>query len=194
MAANPNFPKDLNIEPLNASKFASVQDDNFDAQAQQDAIQEYGIAGRVWEAAYPMILYINPPESWSFDPPSLLNDNPGSKHNWDRPPYSVLELGSGTGVVAACLAAVLRDGDLLIATDLPEVCPLLEKNLSKRTDAKARVAVRPLAWGTAQHVQEIRQEFNPLGLTHIICLLPGTPRASSAESYSSYVSRKLRFD
>ena len=74
-----------------------------------------------------MMLYIDPPEPWSFDPPSLLNSQSkffnvdGNRLDSSRPPYSVLELGSGTGIVASCLAAVLRDGDLLIATDLPQV-------------------------------------------------------------------------
>lgn len=48
--SDPNFPKGLNIKPLDALKFGSRTsfEDGFDLQAQQDAIQSYGIAGRVW--------------------------------------------------------------------------------------------------------------------------------------------------
>lgn len=61
-----------------------------------------------------MIMYLNPPPSWLFDPPMLLKGR-GAR------PYSILELGSGTGIAAACMAEMLKDGDQLIVTDLPEV-------------------------------------------------------------------------
>lgn len=52
MSRDPNFPADLDIKPLNASenKYGTVTafDQDFDLQAQKDAIQHYGIAGRVW--------------------------------------------------------------------------------------------------------------------------------------------------
>ncbi|KAF6757159.1 putative methyltransferase-domain-containing protein [Ephemerocybe angulata] len=166
--SDPNFPKDLNIKPLNAanSKYGTPTafDDDFDLQAQQDAIHAYGIAGRVWEASYPMITYLNPPPSWLFDPPMLLKEK-------DRKPYSILELGSGTGIAASCMAEILREKDLLIVTDLPEarVCPLLEKNLSRHKSQPCCLAVRPLAWGSAEHAQKIKNEFRSLSLTHIVC-------------------------
>lgn len=62
-----------------------------------------------------MSLYVNPSPNHDFDPPFL--DLPS--------PRTVIELGSGTGMVAAAIASVLdRREDLVIATDLPEVCPI----------------------------------------------------------------------
>ena len=43
---DPNFPADLNIEPLANS--ASDADTRFDSTAQEGAIRTYGIAGRIW--------------------------------------------------------------------------------------------------------------------------------------------------
>lgn len=125
-----------------------------------------------------MIMYLNPPPHWLFDPPLLLK---GKGHR----PYSILELGSGMGISASCMAEILKDGDKLIVTDLPEVrthslyyftpltayqvCPLLEKNLTRHFDKSFSLAVRPLAWGNSEHAKKIREEFRPLELTHIVC-------------------------
>ncbi|KAI0300809.1 hypothetical protein BC826DRAFT_621383 [Russula brevipes] len=38
------------------------------AEAQDRAIAKYGIAGRVWEAAYAMMLYVRNPDAYEFDP------------------------------------------------------------------------------------------------------------------------------
>lgn len=103
-----------------------------------------------------------------------------------RRPLTILELGSGTGIVAAKIAEILRvdkpGGDLIIATDLPEVCPLLTENLRlfphclENQTASDRVLVRPLTWGNAEHaiavVSEIASmsiENSPRYLTHIVC-------------------------
>jgi len=42
---DPNFPNGLDIKPLHVG---SEFDNDFDYDAQQEAIQTYGIAGRVW--------------------------------------------------------------------------------------------------------------------------------------------------
>ena len=79
---------------------------------------------------------------------------------------TALELGSGTGFIAARVAEWLRpDLDLLVATDLPDVCPLLETNLRH----SPTVRVRPLAWGNAAHAQAISEE---LGLLNVNQALP----------------------
>jgi len=124
-----------------------------------------------------MILYLNPPDFMYLDPPPRLKER-------GREPFAILELGSGTGIAASCMANLLQKGDLLIVTDLPEVrntsscertakawqvCPLLEKNLSKHSGTPAQLAVRPLTWGNLEHTQAIAKEFQPLSLTHIVC-------------------------
>ncbi|TFK27771.1 hypothetical protein FA15DRAFT_635042 [Coprinopsis marcescibilis] len=152
---NPNFPENLDIKPTR-----NDQELRFGLEAQQDAIRIYGIAGRVWEAAYAMTTYLNPTSSWSFDPPPFFKDKPR--------PFAILELGSGIGVVAAHVARILDRDDLFIATDLPEVCPLLEQTLSSDS---SQIVVRPLAWGNAHHAHELLNTVlsDRPQLTHIIC-------------------------
>jgi hypothetical protein len=84
---------------------------------------------------------------------------------------TAIELGSGTGIVAAELSSYLRKDDVLIATDLPSVCPLLEENLKA---AGPSVLTRPLAWGTFEHAQAIHKELSSESsssrpFTHILC-------------------------
>ncbi|THH32254.1 hypothetical protein EUX98_g1931 [Antrodiella citrinella] len=172
MGLNPNFPADLDIRPLThhddfkSDVLPSDFDRKFDASAQEEAIRAYGIAGRVWEAAYAMKTFLNPPSGFMFDPAFGDRTCPG--------PLRILELGSGTGIVAAQLSEQLTGMDgLVIVTDLPEVCPLLEKNLqshtARRGDPHPSVMVRPLAWGNRDHALSIHGELSGHSLTHIIC-------------------------
>lgn len=64
------------------------------------------------ETAYATSLYVNPPPTHEFEP-----------HFLNLPsPRTVIELGSGSGVIAAAIGNVLDPHeDLMIATDLPEV-------------------------------------------------------------------------
>ncbi|KAJ3553541.1 hypothetical protein NP233_g12619 [Leucocoprinus birnbaumii] len=160
MSSNTNFPKNLNIAPSFHSSFELT--DAFAEDAQRQTIHDYGIAGRVWEAAYAMLLYIQPPPKLTFNTQFLEINSP----------RTIVELGSGTGVVAAAIARVTdRHEDLVIATDLPEVCPLLEKNLSASMNSS--VLVRPLAWGNKQAARKLASELfsgpHARTPTHIIC-------------------------
>ncbi|XP_006459275.1 hypothetical protein AGABI2DRAFT_201345 [Agaricus bisporus var. bisporus H97] len=154
----PNFPQNLSIAP---SAHPSVKlSPHFSHNAQCEAITQYGIAGRVWESAYLTSLYVDPLPNLEFDLPF-----PGVSS-----PLTIIELGSGTGIVAAAIAQVLdAQRDLVVATDLPDVCPLLEKNLS----AVPATLVRPLTWGNNEHLRRISSELSsmsdPRKLTHIIC-------------------------
>lgn len=124
-----------------------------------------------------MLFYVQSPLEFTFDPPFLATTSP----------RTILELGSGTGVVAAAVARVVdQREDLVIATDLPEVCiyllrtpaycsnglqvcPLLDKNLR----ISPNTLVRPLAWGDENTERELASELfsglNPRTLTYIIC-------------------------
>lgn len=178
-----NFPEELAIRPLlppdtySTCDFRDKHQLAFGAEAQREGIETYGIAGRVWEAAYLLTSYIDHPSTWEFDPPLIDKQLSGHKRVF-------LELGSGTGIVAAKIAqtAALSGRDLVIATDLPEVCPLLEKNLfvtPKGDSANTQVTlVRPLSWGSYDHTINIARELklvdDPSGhehgcVTHIIC-------------------------
>lgn len=67
-----------------------------------------------------MITYIHPPSHLHFD---------AKIFDWsldaERSEYAILELGSGSGLVASTIASKLdRRRDHLVATDLPEVWDL----------------------------------------------------------------------
>ncbi|KAL4071570.1 hypothetical protein V8B97DRAFT_402622 [Scleroderma yunnanense] len=122
-----------------------------------------------------MCEYIDYPGSplLEFDPPFFECEEADSE------PPVLIELGSGTGIVAARIAgsAYFPEGGIVVATDLLDVCPLLEHNLgsifSLPTDSeRSRVLVRPLAWGNMGHATAIAQELgipHTRTLTHIIC-------------------------
>ncbi|KAF9563249.1 hypothetical protein CPC08DRAFT_706179 [Agrocybe pediades] len=180
---DPNFPENLRIHPSDRKLHASQHLDptdfnetNFGFEAQELAIRRYGIAGRVWEAAYMMILYVQPPPHLEFDPPIIVASKRSEK-------VSMLELGSGTGFVASYLSRLLVPGrDSLIVTDLPEVCPLLTENLSMtKIGAESGsldptgVYIRPLSWGVEADAAALASEFieerksDVFPLTHIVC-------------------------
>ncbi|EKM58519.1 uncharacterized protein PHACADRAFT_182832 [Phanerochaete carnosa HHB-10118-sp] len=177
MASNTNFPVNLNIKPSHNSHDRHVLN-AFDSSAQEAAIREYGIAGRVWEAAFFLNTYIEGLLDITFDPPF------STPHDEEKL-LSILELGSGTGIVSAKCAKQLSNRQCtVIATDLPEVCPLLAKNLCKYSEPEhasgPRLLVRPLAWGNYEQAEAILHELKntsdqipansgPNALTHIIC-------------------------
>ena len=115
-------------------------------------------------------------------------------------PLAILELGSGTGIIIAKLAKLINDqlvsnfsppslhpvklinspslgaDDILIATDLDNVCPLLEENLScavknfwRINQPSPRILVRPLEWGVREKALKIFKELGSRDLTHIVC-------------------------
>ncbi|KAI0077075.1 hypothetical protein K474DRAFT_1684499 [Panus rudis PR-1116 ss-1] len=171
--ANPNFPPNLAIS---ASTRGQTSLKAFDVEAQNEAIRTYGIAGRVWEAAYTMQKYLLNVPQLEFDPLFL----PPEDQERD---LKILELGSGTGIIVALLAQVLAGRqDIVIASDLPEVCSLLEKNLaeylanqSHSRPLQPRVEVCPLAWGNSDHVEQLLERLRAFSkdvayfITHIIC-------------------------
>ncbi|KAJ7773468.1 putative methyltransferase-domain-containing protein [Mycena metata] len=167
--SNPNFPQNLDIRPSVPSGVGSGSD-IFDFMHQEEAIRIFGIAGKVWKAAYALNTYIKPPTDYLFDPPFLPD---AARDN----ATVIIELGSGSGIVAATLAPTLHAGDIMFVTDLPEVCPLLERNLQPHLDRNGGpILVRPLAWGDLQHALNIGEELknlpatrDTLHVTHILC-------------------------
>jgi Lysine methyltransferase len=102
-----------------------------------------------------------------FDPPFAIPFNR---------PLTILELGSGTGIVGSRIAAKFTEPgkDLLIVTDLPDVCPLLTANLGHQLQRDG-IFVRPLTWGNLEHAVRIASELlsvdgrDPRRLTHVVC-------------------------
>ncbi|KAL1755241.1 putative methyltransferase-domain-containing protein [Schizophyllum commune] len=183
----PNFPDGLRITPSCKPSLPghSREDDAFGWSAQAEAIERYGIAGRVWEASYIMEEYLDPKAI--LDPPGIfaaenstqtaengMHGDAAEDGSGSGAPKVILELGSGTGLLSARMAELASLKNLIIATDLPEVCPLIEKNIGATIKRSAcSVAVRPLAWGDAAHVEALRTEYfsspNHKALTHIVC-------------------------
>ena len=128
------------------------------------------------EAAYLLTLYFNASPSHAFDPPF---DPHGASQ------LTVVELGSGTGIVGLKLAERLArtrtdSSNLVVLTDLPEVCPLLQENLQQHAALTERdVWVRALPWGSRAHADTLAEELGlradppsdarPRYPTHIVC-------------------------
>ncbi|KAJ6623968.1 putative methyltransferase-domain-containing protein [Mycena sp. CBHHK59/15] len=172
--ASPNFPQNLDIQP-SVPLGDAPESKKFDFSHQQASIRAFGIAGKVWKAAHALNVYIRPPSGHVFDPPFL--SQPSSCKQ-----VRMIELGSGSGIVGATMAAVLHPSrDIMVVTDLPEVCPLLEDNLKEHLHVPGNtdsgpILVRPLSWGNSQHALRIAEELSALTLTqdapyltHIIC-------------------------
>ncbi|KAI9439830.1 putative methyltransferase-domain-containing protein [Lactarius indigo] len=155
-----NFPPGLSISHSYPSASQSSPHtqaegpaDFLSAGAQDTAIAKYGIAGRVWEAAYAMMLYVRDLGAYEFDPRFEFG-----------PESVVVELGAGTGAAGLAFAAVYPHARVVL-TDLPEVCPLLQANARGYTG----VEVRPLSWGSATHAQALQAELDPAPISCVIC-------------------------
>ncbi|KAF9477991.1 hypothetical protein BDN70DRAFT_74852 [Pholiota conissans] len=185
---NPNFPHNLDIHPsaIPISAQSRLQKDAphfeaaFGSAAQEVAILQYVIAGRVWEASYAMTLYIDPPPNLDFDPPLFNASESESSRS-----IAIVKLGSGSGLVASTLSTLLNPSrDYLVATNLPKVCKLLEANLMAVSLLSSNPSVRgpgvtisPVSLGNHDDALALASAFrdestNRLtfgSLTHTIC-------------------------
>jgi len=133
---DPNFPPSLNISPLAP---IGVQ---YESTNQKEAIEKYGIAGRVWEATRPLVQYFTPTSQATYDPPCPIFDVPS--------PRKIVELGSGQGLASLHLANHLEKADRLVLTDLENVIPLCQLSIDNwegTRDDVPEVHARALGWG-----------------------------------------------
>ncbi|KAG8743277.1 hypothetical protein FRC10_012240 [Ceratobasidium sp. 414] len=182
---DPNFPPNLAIQPSASSSRTSGDSLVFN---QESCIKKYGIAGRVWEAAYTLAAYTMPPSinqqkdagesgAHEFDPQCSFYEN-------EARPITVVEVGSGTGYfgihVARQLDAFYRRRNAhsananVILTDLENVVPLLEQGVQKHAGALGtgvRLGVRALEWGNSEHAIALAEELRGSGafVTHVLC-------------------------
>ncbi|KAN0063377.1 hypothetical protein ACQY0O_004543 [Thecaphora frezii] len=135
--ADPNFPQGLRIQPSSSrrrlirperaaaapARAATEEASRWDQDTQQD-IEQYGIAGRIWEAAYLIVAYLKPAytSSLQFDPPCSAFQAPETSSASSSAPSSssgapsqsshgrivALELGSGVGFGGLHFAQQLR--------------------------------------------------------------------------------------
>ncbi|KEP49263.1 putative methyltransferase [Rhizoctonia solani 123E] len=185
---DPNFPINLAIQP---SHPATVQSPSatlhFD---QKSGIKTYGIAGRVWEAAYVLAAYTTPPTEGKIDSASNSNDDgiefdPRCSLFRADTNLTVVEIGSGTGYAGMHLAqqiSLFRSrgahpgppaSDAVILTDLSNVIPLLDKGLHEHLESfgQVKVQAQALAWGDADHVAALARRLSDSGssITHVLC-------------------------
>ncbi|KAL7414523.1 putative methyltransferase-domain-containing protein [Mrakia frigida] len=185
-----NFPLGLNIAPSAPTNSKNPVEDSWQSQA----IAEFGIAGRIWEASYLLEQYLQPPGSSSFvfDPPCSIFPPPNPPTSsitspWPSisspfassslstfPPQTIIELGAGTGFTSLNLASLLRPEDIIVLTDLDEVVPLMEERTACRSSDSldgqgGQVLVRGLAWGEGREDQLSLPEGREGKITHLIC-------------------------
>jgi len=141
-----------------------------------------------------LIIYLNSPPNVEFDPPCSL---------FDSRTGAVIELGAGTGFLGLAMARLFSskicDGSskTIILTDLPDVCPLLDRNYIQKMPnglPNVKLFIEPLPWGIIHFVNNLADKISnnsikstPL-LSHIICsdLVTGVFSHSLAELFNSY--------
>lgn len=209
-SGDPNFPQGLRIHPSSSQRGPLTVDGNGHQEPDTDRssvdvtqagsweqdtaedIECFGIAGRIWEAAYLLACYLRPVDQLAseleFDPPCSLF------HRSNAEPLTIVELGSGAGYGSLRLAGqILRHSQdvqakllqaRLVLTDLENVVPLMKRNVARAGHEQATdlldVRVRRLAWGNKDHAAELVSELaatravesekvgkNPL--SHILC-------------------------
>ncbi|KAL9940275.1 hypothetical protein V8E36_000980 [Tilletia maclaganii] len=182
--SDPNFPATgLQIKPSNAQIEGG---DEWDVVDSVEDIQSFGIAGRVWEAAYAARTYftaMSEPSNVEVDPVSSL-----FSVRQDSRQINILELGAGAGYgglhLAKCLASHRRrqcfseatPRPRVLLTDLPNVQPLLQRNIAKAQDADTELVQQvqaeawPCAWGDRSQADDILNNLQREGtsLTHIL--------------------------
>ena len=133
---NANAIKEADKE--NSSQQPQPEESTMRVKIEQD--RAYGKGGLVWDAGFILAEHvIHEQEEWK---PLVQRD----KINSDNKPIEIVELGAGTGVTGLMVAAAMQEEVHVSLTDLPELMPLLKKNLEHNPTAKA--SAFPLAWGT----------------------------------------------
>ncbi|XP_075546365.1 protein N-lysine methyltransferase METTL21D-like [Dermacentor variabilis] len=115
---------------MNVSTFVrTVHLDSTDVELAIHQWTEGDVGCVVWDGALVLGKYI---------------DHKNCLGEWDAK-KSVLELGSGTGIVGIVTGSFGND---VLLTDLPQFVPLLEKNLEENRDClRGKASVRTLEWG-----------------------------------------------
>ncbi|CUA68613.1 hypothetical protein RSOLAG22IIIB_07988 [Rhizoctonia solani] len=184
---DPNFPADLAIQPSHPGGTQNSRAKlHFD---QRSGIETYGIAGRIWEAAYALATYAILPTQG--DKPDSSNDGDDFDFDFDPPcslfradtNLTVVEVGSGTGYAGMHLAQQISlfrhrgvrpdASDAVILTDLSNVVPLLNKGLEEHAESCGSVDVQAqaLAWGDVDHAAALARRLGESGrsITHVLC-------------------------
>ncbi|CAG8539499.1 2764_t:CDS:2 [Paraglomus occultum] len=162
-----NHPSNLNVEPSQGPSesqklFRRRSGDKIELRSLQD-VKTFGLAGKVWDSTYALDLYLClPPDHFAFDPPCPIPSylfHHDARTQYHSSHYTILELGSGTGYLGITLASRLVPPFTLILTDLPDVLPLLNRNVSNNSRANTdHIIVAPLEWGNSAHSECINSK------------------------------------
>ncbi|KAK0550494.1 hypothetical protein OC845_002644 [Tilletia horrida] len=173
---DPNFPDTgLQIKPSNDNS-----NGEWDVKDSQEDIETFGIAGRVWEAAYAARRFFSeasrPDGALEVEPTSSLFETSTTPQS-----INIVELGAGAGYgglhLSKCLHEFLRRSrpeelqggsrprPRIILTDLPNVMPLMERNIAQAVAADDQLSnamdiqAKPCAWGDEPHATAILQDI-----------------------------------
>ncbi|KAJ3305748.1 hypothetical protein HDV03_001156 [Kappamyces sp. JEL0829] len=80
----------------------------------------------------------------------------------EKPDLTILELGSGTGLLGLMLHSLFPQARICL-TDQESVLPLLATNVNNRD----RIQVKELQWGTKEHIDDIAKDF-PTGFDLVV--------------------------
>lgn len=180
-----NFPSDLKLEPTSIHKTSVVENHSIDpAQAHEltlknntfdevidfkQDVERYGIAAKTWDASHHLLNYLlkplNQPQDLNFDPPSPLFEIPTSSSSLLH--LMIIDLGSGTGHLPITLASHLslhhsHHSTIITATDLPEVLPLINRNLTQsklKSDSHCQLRAQSLVWGDVHQAERLLQSL-----------------------------------
>ncbi|KAI9490408.1 putative methyltransferase-domain-containing protein [Zychaea mexicana] len=126
-------------------------------------VEQFGLAGKIWHAAYILQSYFYPDtrvDPKSPIPAQYFRNDPSPV---PTQPFRILELGAGTGYVGIWLANMLRQPCEMIITDLEPVLPLIRDNVTQHyqhivDDNSATVRVERLHWGNTSDASAILKE------------------------------------
>lgn len=184
---DPNFPKGgLKITP--SFDRYNVKEENEWAKDSKEDIEQFGIAGRIWEASYLMQRYLTFDSFNEVFDPSCLNviASKDDHHSCT----TILELGAGVGLVGIHLAQQFQQHypnhrTQIILTDLHNVLPLLTRNaikagvfdpnnnISNNNNNKQNdlIKIEALPWGSESEARSILDHLRSRNrsITHILC-------------------------
>ncbi|PLW29054.1 hypothetical protein PCANC_04627 [Puccinia coronata f. sp. avenae] len=154
-----NFPKNLTISTTSLEVLEGQQHLQEQTWIRND-YQEFGIAAKTWDASFALLDYLLPQPHHhhhhhhhpiQYEPASPLLNTALESTN-----IHIIDLGSGTCHLATELLQRLdscaKFNISITVTDLPEVLPLLERNISslKLKDPRHTISGRALTWGSTQ--------------------------------------------
>lgn len=117
-----------------------------------------GLSFQLWPAATILVTLLENIRSGSTPFSGLFK----RQEKGDSLPISILELGSGTGIVGIAAAAIL--GAKVTVTDLPHVLPNIQFNVDANSKVLEQqcgfVDVAALSWGENQHMEAVGRDYD----------------------------------